>query len=174
MKLNNRGINSLELIIFIIIACVGIYFLLLPTIRNFTGLSKEKRFMSSAMSYIKEAQKEWEQGDTVVCTKSNSGIYSMNLGEGLYYMFLETKDDSYRTFHFFPKTIKSPWNGKELTGYVKIKISNNKKPVFSVFLTDGAHTLNDVTYNEITEKNIKSKPKKVNVDKDKVVYCSLE
>lgn len=108
-------------------------------------------FVNIAKTYGNAGRTLWT-ADGLTC----NGTVSSEITDGEYYIEIntaETKDPETNTFSTneaitVPELInvkdagKSPWNKREIVGYVKINVTASK-PIFSVKITDDIHYILD-------------------------------
>ncbi len=129
---------------------------------------KINNFIDIAIAYGSAGQTLWI-ADGLIC----NGIESSKITNGEYYIEINTSgtklDPATNTFTTEKITVpqlieiqdagRSPWDKREIIGYIKINVTANK-PTFSIKLTDDIHyILDNKKYNSLNSEDVKKDSK---------------
>ena len=142
MKIRNKkGFTLIELLAVIVI--MGILLMVaIPAVSRIIENSRKDSLITIAKEYVNAVRNSWES-DTLLCGSEDRGSSSMD--EGNYYVLIDTTSES--TEQLLDQGGKSPWGNRDLKGYVRVNISNNKKTQrvtkYYIAIADGTHGIYD-------------------------------
>ncbi len=197
--------NSIIGLILSIVALLFGMFIMITSVKSTVSVidnSRKDLFGDVAKSYINEVKNSLST-DEIICSPNASEDASNQFvkatSNGDYYIFISSSNDTITSkFSSFDSSIsskateqtakllefggKSPWENKDVYGYVHFNIENNQKTYYIALAdVDGHGIQNEVKYENIIRNNIEVKNVKVDVNKilnsiseDSKYYCHLK
>ncbi|MDD5887948.1 MAG: hypothetical protein PUC82_00475, partial [bacterium] len=136
-----------------VIVIMGILMMVaIPSVSRVIENSRKDTFVDIAKSYANAARTLWT-ADGLTCSSSAGNVVSSAVDAGDYYILINTKDNARKNLPVLvDQGGKSSWGNRDISGYVRVNISNDNSGTepkrvtkFYVAISDGTHGIYDDT-----------------------------
>lgn len=131
---NKKKTNLIKYIIFGVVAVIVLVVIIFVVSKPLMENSRKSKFIKTVKEYADGTKSMFESGKL-----SCGGVSSSEIKEGYYYVIVDTSKDS--KLKLVDGDGMSPWDERDIRGYVSIKVTNGNSEYYSV-LVDGIHGVN--------------------------------